>query len=180
MTAIPTPEKLTAEEYFKLTENYTDRTELIGGEIVAQARPSRQHQRIGYRLFNCIDRFITERHDGCEVSGEIDVRLSEDTVVVPDITVVCDPSKLDEDGCKGAPDWVIEVLSTNRYDDLHRKLWLYQEAGVREYWIVDPKNEKTLVYFFERNDLPDIYTFDTPIPVEIYDRDLTIRIADLV
>ena len=71
-------------------------------------------------------------------------------------------------------------MSTNRDNDLIYKLRLYQDAGVREYWIVDPKNEKTLVYFFERNDLPDIYTFDTTIQVEIYNRELAIRIADLV
>jgi Uma2 family endonuclease len=180
MTAIPKPERITAEEYLRLTENTTERTELRDGEIVALAQPNRLHQHIGYRLFNVIDTFIRSNHGKCEVNGEIDVKLSDRDVVVPDISIVCDPSKLNEHGCIGAPDWVIEVLSTNRNDDLIHKLLLYKEAGVREYWIVDPKNEKTLVYFFEKNDLPDIYTFDTAIPVEIYDRKLEIRIADLV
>lgn len=180
MTAIPKPEKITAEEYYRLTEDIEDHTELIGGEIVAMAQPNRKHQRIGYRIHSIIDSFIRSNHGQCEVNGEIDVQLDDHNVVVPDVSVVCDPSKLDEHGCVGAPDWVVEVLSTNRSRDLHTKLAMYQLAGVREYWIVDPKNEKTLVYFFEKNDLPDIYTFDTAIPVEIYDRKLEIRIRDLL
>lgn len=74
----------------------------------------------------------------------------------------------------------MEITGTNRRDDFSRKLYLYQKSGVREYWIVDPKNRKTLVYFFEQNDFPDIYTFDTPIPVGIYGGQLAVRIADLL
>ena len=180
MTAVPTPNKMTAEEYFRKTETMQERTELLDGQIVAMGSPSRTHQRIAYGIHRSIDDFIRANGGSCEVNEALDAHLDEYNVPVPDVMVVCDPSKLDEQGCHGAPDWVVEVLSKNRSDDLHRKLELYQNAGVREYWIVDPKNEKTLVYFFERNDLPDIYTFDTPIPVEIYDRKLEIRVADLV
>ncbi len=180
MTAIPNPEKLTAEEYLRLTENAAERTELRDGEIVAMAPPSWKHQNLSYGLRRSIDDFIRENRGNCRVNEAVGVQLDEHNLVIPDVVVICDPSKIDDKRCHGAPDWVIEVLSTNRSDDLIHKLWLYKEAGVREYWIVDPKNEKTLVYFFEKNDLPDIYTFDTEIPVSIYDRKLSIRIADLV
>ncbi|MBQ4465229.1 MAG: Uma2 family endonuclease [Oscillospiraceae bacterium] len=181
MTAVPKPQYYTAEEYFALPDAPEGViTELHEGEIVALARPTRMHQRIASRLFAQIDSFIRSNHGRCSVDQEIDVKLTEDTVVVPDVSVTCDPSKLDEKRCNGAPDWVVEILSTNRSNDLIEKLALYQKAGVREYWIVDPKSEKTLVYFFERSDLPDIYTFDTPIPVGIYDKALSIRIADLL
>ena len=110
----------------------------------------------------------------------VDVKLDDYNIVIPDILIVCNPDKLNEKCCIGAPDFVIEVVSTNRRDDFSRKLYLYQKSGVREYWIVDPKNRKTLVYFFEQNDFPDIYTFDTPIPVGIYGGQLAVRIADLL
>lgn len=139
MTAIPTPEKMTAEEYLRMTETMQEHTELIHGQVVAQAKPSRLHQHIGYRLFNAIDSFIRSNHGQCEVNGEIDVRIDDDNVVVPDVSVTCDPSKLDEHGCNGAPDWVVEILSSNRNDDLVYKLDLYLRSGVREYWIIDPK-----------------------------------------
>lgn len=180
MTAIPNPEKITAEEYLRLTENAAERTELRDGEIIAMAPPSRRHQQLSYGLHRVIDDHITRHHGSCEVNEGIGVRLDDHTLVIPDVSVVCDPEKLDDRYCHGAPDWIIEILSTNRSDDLIYKLALYKKAGVREYWIVDPKNEKTLVYYFEKNDFPDIYTFDTAIPVEIYNRALDIRIADLV
>lgn len=180
MTVVPDPGKLTAEEYFRLTADREERTELIDGEIVAMAQPSRQHQHIAYNMYSEIRAFIRQNNGKCEVNGEINVFLDEGNVVVPDVSVTCDPAKLDERGCHGAPDWVVEVLSTNRDNDLIYKHGLYKSAGVREYWIVDPKNEKTLVYYFEKNDFPNIYTFETPIPVEIYERKLSISIADLL
>ena len=181
MTAVPEPQYYTAEEYFALPDAPNGVvTELHEGEIVALARPTLLHQRLVFRVQSEIWQFIHANKGSCEVYQEIDVKLSDDTVVVPDIAVVCDPSKLDEKRCNGAPDWVIEILSTNRIQDLRVKLGLYQDHGVREYWIVDPVSQKTLVYFFEKSDLPDIYTFDTPIPVGIYDKALSIRIADLL
>ena len=73
-----------------------------------------------------------------------------DTLVEPDISVICDPSKLDDIGCKGAPDFIIEILSpsTNRHDKL-TKFNLYQRAGVREYWIVDPVSKSVQVFVLE-------------------------------
>ena len=96
----------------------------------------------------------------CEVySAPFAVRLFEekddrpenvDTLVEPDISVICDPSKLDDIGCKGAPDFIIEILSpsTNRHDKL-TKFNLYQRAGVREYWIVDPVSKSVQVFVLE-------------------------------
>jgi len=178
-TAPEDKKKITTEEYFKLTENWTERTELIDGEIVALAQPSRLHQRIGYRLFNVIDSFIRSNHGKCEVNGEIDVKLGDD-VVIPDVSVMCDPSKLDEHGCIGAPDWVVEITSTNRADDFDRKLCLYREHGVREYWIVDTDNRKVWVYDFDQHpNVVEFYDWTDTIPVHIYGGKLTIRIEDL-
>ncbi len=183
-------QKLTVDEYFKLTENWTERTELIdgkiiyldrngSGQIVALAQPNRLHQRIAYRLHSMIDSFIRANHGTCEVNGEIDVRLDNENTVIPDISVVCDPSKLDDHGCNGAPDWVIEVTSTNRENDFDRKLWLYRESGVREYWIVDTDKRKVWVYDFDRHpNVIEFYDWLDEIPVRIYDGKLKIRIAD--
>ena len=128
--------------------------EIINGEAFMMATPSRIHQKITGELFRQLANFLEGKQ--CKVySAPFGVRLFEqdgdrpedvDTVVEPDISVVCDRSRLDEHGCKGAPDLVIEVLSpsTQRHDQLV-KLNLYQRAGVREYWIVDPENKTVRV-----------------------------------
>ncbi|MCI8542371.1 Uma2 family endonuclease [Acetatifactor aquisgranensis] len=128
--------------------------EIINGEAFMMATPSRIHQEITGELFRQLANFLEGKQ--CKVySAPFGVRLFEqdgdrpedvDTVVEPDISVVCDRSRLDEHGCKGAPDLVIEVLSpsTQRHDQLV-KLNLYQRAGVREYWIVDPENKTVRV-----------------------------------
>lgn len=112
-----------------------------------------------------------------------DVKLDDHNVVIPDIFITCNPKNFDEQKYNGAPDFIIEVLSTNRADDLYRKLALYQSCGVREYWIVDPKYKKTIVYFFEESDLPEIYDFDRSITVNIYKNNsikLEINISQLL
>ncbi len=128
--------------------------EIINGEAFMMATPSRIHQEITGELFRQLANFLEGKQ--CKVySAPFGVRLFEqdgdrpedvDTVVEPDISVVCDRSRLDEHGCKGAPNLVIEVLSpsTQRHDQLV-KLNLYQRAGVREYWIVDPENKTVRV-----------------------------------
>ena len=181
---MPTPNehKMTAEEFFKFTpENESERYELINGEIVAQAAPSTIHQRLIGNLFFSIKSFIKFNKGKCEpFISPYDVVLDEETVVQPDVLVVCDPAHIDDKRCHGAPDIIIEVTSSNYGRDYGEKLALYRNAGVREYWIVDPMYERTMVYFFEKSDFPNIYTFDTAVPVGIYDGKLSICINDLI
>lgn len=133
-----------------LTWDGEDRVEIIDGEAVMMAPPSRIHQEILTELVRQLANFLEGKR--CKVyPAPFGVRLFEqsgdtpedvDTVVEPDISVVCDRDKLDQHGCKGAPDLIIEILSpsTQRHDQLV-KLNLYQRAGVREYWIADPENK---------------------------------------
>lgn len=131
------------------------RVELIRGVPHAMApAPSRRHQRVLGELFAHFSSFL--RGKGCEVyAAPFDVRLPEGdeadeetmTVVQPDITLVCDPSKLDDRGCKGAPDLVVEVISPSSIKlDLTVKKALYERAGVKEYWIVYPAEKIILVH----------------------------------
>lgn len=108
------------------------------------------------------------------------MNADDKTYVEPDISVICDPSKLDDRGCNGAPDWIVEVASpgTKRID-YGIKLFKYHSAGVREYWIVNPLTKTVNVYDMEKEELSDQYIFDDGIPVCIYDG-LVINISDLL
>ena len=101
------------------------------------------------------------------------VKLMEDrnTIVEPDISVICDEDKLTDRGCTGAPDWIIEIVSQgNPRHDYVLKLNLYAKAGVREYWIVDPAKESVWVYYFEESEFKaETYSFKDEIKVNIYD-----------
>ena len=150
-----------------LTWGANERTEIINGEsgieiikwdAVMMAPPSRTHQEVSGALFAQLYAFLEGKK--CRVySAPFAVRLFEkdgdtpedvDTMVEPDISVVCDSSKLDDAGCKGAPDLVMEILSpsTMRHDRF-TKFNLYQRAGVREYWIVDPSSKSVQVFVLE-------------------------------
>lgn len=143
-----------------LTWGEDERIELIDGEPVVMAPPSRAHQEISGEIFRQLANFLEGKR--CRVyAAPFAVRLFEqdgdrpedvDTVVEPDISVVCDRNKLDAHGCKGAPDMVVEILSpsTRRHDRLV-KFNLYQRAGVREYWIVDPDSQSVLVFVRDSN-----------------------------
>ena len=177
----PNEHKMTAEEYFKLAPETNAHMELRDGEIVDFATPTPEHQDIVGGMYSEIRTFIRTNGGDCKpFISPLDVKLDDYNVVQPDVFVICGPSKYDDKRCYRAPDWCIEVLSTNRNDDLYKKLALYQAHGVREYWIVDPKNSKVLVYFFEKSDFPNIYTFDTAIPVGIYDGKLSINISEMI
>ena len=138
-----------------LTWDEAERIEIINGEAFMMAAPSRIHQKISGEIFRQLANYLEGKK--CEVySAPFGVRLFEqdtdtpedvDTMVEPDITVVCDGDKMDKYGCKGAPDMIIEILSPSslRHDRLV-KLKLYQRAGVREYWIVDPENRAVQVF----------------------------------
>lgn len=139
-----------------LTWKFDEFVELIKGKVMRPtAGPSRRHQVISGNIFSTIHQFV--RHSPCQVyHAPFDVRLTTggangnqqiQTVVQPDICVVCDPAKLDDRGCLGAPDWIIEIVSPgNTARDTKTKFDLYEESGVREYWIVYPGQNTVTAY----------------------------------
>ena len=148
------------------------RAELIDGQIYYMAPPSWTHQRISSKLHQRIANYIDSKNGTCQIlAAPFAVFLNKDDInyVEPDISVICDPSKLDEKGCHGAPDWIIEIVSpSTKPRDYMTKLFKYRTAGVREYWIVDPMKQRVTVYFFERESVEE-YSFGTDIPVGIYE-----------
>ena len=154
-----------------------ERFELIDGEVYMMSPPLRVHQEILMSLSRQIANYLDGKQ--CKVyPAPFAVRLfaqagdapeDVDTMVEPDITVVCDPEKLDKYGCRGAPDMVIEILSpSTRRHDLAVKYRLYQRAGVREYWIVDPDTRTVQVFHLEDGlyNAADVYTGGA-VPVSI-------------
>jgi Uma2 family endonuclease len=169
---------LPKEEYFTYADYaaWPDdvRYELIDGVPYMMSSPTRKHQRVAREIGMQIENFL----DGklCEVfRAPLDVRLNadgaDDTVVQPDILVVCDESKQDERGVKGAPDWVVEILSqsTNNYDSTV-KLGKYMKAGVKECWLVDTENCVVRVHVNKGNGQEEQrkYDWDGQIPVSIF------------
>ena len=143
----------TYADYYKW--QFDERIELIKGKIFKMSpAPNSLHQDITGEVFNLIKNFLRKKE--CKVYiAPFDVRLirksSEDkditTVLQPDICVICDRSKIDKRGCIGAPDLVVEVLSPgNSAKELKNKYEVYEEYGVKEYWIVSPQNQNFLIY----------------------------------
>ena len=175
--------RYTIEEFYALPEG--TRAELIDGVIYDMSpSPLRIHQKISMELSATIFSYIKNNKGKCEVyTAPFDVKLSENTVVIPDISVICDPSKLTDKGCSGAPDWVIEIVSSNAIHDYLVKLNLYQTYGVCEYWIVDPKKQSVTVYHFGEDFDTERYSFSDTIPVWIYKdkpNPLEINISELL
>lgn len=172
---LPKEELYTIGDIYSLPEG--ERAELIDGQIYDMAPPSRHHQEISMELSTAIQSYIRSKKGNCRVyAASFAVQLDEDshTYVEPDISVICDPNKLDERGCKGAPDWIIEIVSpASRRMDYYTKLFRYRTAGVREYWIVDPSKNQIIVYDFEHGDMEQ-FTFQDSIKAGIYE-DLFIR-----
>lgn len=172
----------TEEDYYNLPEDI--RAELINGQIYYMSAPSRIHQEILGFLFKKIAYYLDQKRGDCKVyPSPFAVKLSEDdnkTIVEPDISVICDSNKLTDRGCTGAPDLIIEITSpSNSSHDYVRKLNLYMNAGVREYWIVNPIDQSVYVYFLEENKFDTKpYTFQDKIKVNIYE-DLWISFEEL-
>lgn len=132
---------------------FSERVELIKGFIKKMSpAPNRVHQTLVFHLSGIL--YSNHNFDGCNVFiSPFDVRLpikskkKDTTVVQPDICIVCDTSKLDDQGCNGAPDLIVEILSSsNARHDTDTKFRLYEEAGVKEYWIVQPQQKSILIY----------------------------------
>ena len=138
---------------------FEERVELIKGFILKMSpAPSLKHQTVCQNLSGCF--YENFKRKPCRVfAAPFDVRLpikslkKDTTVVQPDLCVICDESKLDEKGCNGTPDLMVEIISTNNSKhDIHTKFNLYKEAGVSEYWIIEPYGKLLLVYTLKNNE----------------------------
>ena len=170
----------TKEDYYALPEG--THAELINGTIYDMSpAPLRIHQEISSELLYKIKHYIKQNNGNCKVyPAPFDVELSDDTVVQPDISVICDTNKLTDKGCTGAPDWIVEITSSNAVHDYGKKLVLYKNYGVKEYWIVDPKEKTVMVYIFNDKCIIRYYHFTDSIPVGIYNGKLEINIDKLL
>lgn len=162
----------TVKDIYALPEG--ERAELIDGKLYYMSPPSRVHQDIIFSLSRKIADYIDSKNGSCKVYlAPFAVFLNEDdkNYVEPDISIICDSDKLNDKGCFGAPDWIIEIVSPgNPGHDYIRKLQLYADTGVREYWIVDYRTEQVFVYCLEQIDIrPQVYTFHGKVKVNIYD-----------
>lgn len=161
----------TVDDIYSLPDG--KRAELIDGQICGMAPPNFKHQKLVFQLGKAIGNYIDSHKGNCEViPAPFAVFLNEDgyNYVEPDISVICDRKKLDDKGCHGAPDWIIEVASpgTSRRD-YGIKLFKYRSAGVREYWIVNPINRNVMVFDLEHDEKTDQYHFDDEIFSCIYE-----------
>lgn len=178
---LPKSNNYTIEDIYALPDG--QRAELIDGQIYDMAPPSYLHQKLVMELSATIRDYIKSHGGPCEVlPAPFAVFLNQDdhNYVEPDVSVICDPSKINEKGCSGTPDFIIEIVSpSSQRMDYLTKLFKYRTAGVREYWIVNPMTQTVQTYFFD--DIEDFnqYSFDDEIPVGIYE-DLKIYIADLL
>ena len=159
-----------------------ERAELIDGEWFWMDTPTWTHQDILMQLAIEISLHIRKKKGNCKVlPAPFAVYIKKDkfNYVEPDISVICDEEKKSEKGCQGAPDWTIEILSPSSVKmDCERKVKLYREAGVREYWIVDPKAETVTVYDFEHDKEPVRYSFSDRIQAGIFE-DLYLKLSEM-
>ena len=150
-----------------------ERAELIDGEMFRMDAPAWTHQDFLIEIAYEIKSYIRKNKGRCKVMpAPFAVYIKKDryNYVEPDISVICDEEKKSEKGCQGAPDWTIEIVSPSSIKmDCERKVKLYREAGVREYWIVDVEKQAVTVYDFEHNENAVQYAFTERIQAGIFD-----------
>jgi Uma2 family endonuclease len=179
MTIVQHSEKTKFSYADYLTWTDDQRWELINGEpLLMSPAPNRFHQTISRRIEYQIEHYLRDKT--CEVfDSPFDVRLEQAGildknafhVVQPDLLVVCDPSKLDSHGCLGAPDWIIEIISpsTASHDHIVKRT-IYEQFGVKEYWIIQPVDRIVMVYQLTSGGCygkPDVYSESDSITVGI-------------
>lgn len=179
--SLPREQHYTLEDIYALPDG--KRAELIDGQMYDMAPPSRIHQDIVQFMAKNIGYYIDKKKGNCKVyPAPFAVFLNQDDTnyVEPDISVICDRDKLDEHGCNGAPDWIIEVVSpSSKRMDRSIKLFKYRSAGVREYWMIDQAKNVVTVYFFEEDFVED-YTLTDTVQAHIYeDLEIDFSLLDL-
>jgi len=176
MSALPKEKQepyYTYADYKEWELDEGERFEIIDGEACAMSAPNTQHQAILMELSSQFHVYLQGKT--CKVfPAPLDVRLfyeedeSDDTVVQPDIVVICDKAKIGPEGCRGAPDLVVEILSpSNTAIEMEQKLKLYHEAGVREYWVIDGENNGLTVYLFQKDVIVKTYKETGAVGVSI-------------
>ena len=160
-----------------------ERFELIHGEVYCMSAPNTYHQSIQMELCRQIANYLIGKP--CKVfPAPFDVRLfysedeSDNTVVQPDIAIICNKEKLGPEGGRGAPDFIAEILSpTNTAIEMERKFRLYREAGVHEYWVLDPEHKILSAYYFKDNAIfPKTYRAADTAHIEIFsDLEITLE-----
>ena len=172
----------TIEDYEKIPEDV--RVELIDGVFYVISSPSVVHQQLVFTLCQKLNSFIRENGGECiAMLSPMDVHLKSDdnkTMVQPDVFVVCDRKKFTKRRIEGAPDLVIEVVSeSSKRKDVAVKLPKYDEAGVKEYWLVDPESKRVVVYVLGVDMIPNVYNFEDRIPVAIFDNECVIDMQEI-
>lgn len=170
MNVIKKEENYTIEDIYALPEG--ERAELLDGRIYYMAPPNTKHQRLVNYISTEINLYIRNNNGSCEVFPApfaVFLNKNETNYVEPDISVICDTSKLDDKGCHGAPDWIIEIVSpSSKQMDYYKKLFKYRTAGVREYWVVDPDRSIVTVYNFKADTMIE-YPFGEGVSVGIFE-----------
>lgn len=163
-------DECTIENYFTTPDE--TRVELIDGTMYDLETPTFEHQKIAGEIYRQIANYIIENNGKCEVGiSPVDVQLDRDnkTVVQPDVFILCNNEKLLQGRVFGAPDFVLEVISSaTKRKDYFKKLEKYENAGVREYWIFDPYKKQLVVFFFENDIYAQIYDLKQPVPIFIF------------
>ena len=171
----------TVSDYYAWPED--ERVELIDGVIYDMGAPYLDHQDIVGEIFLALKSHVKKNKGKCRVNmAPVDVQLDcdEKTMVQPDVLVVCKRERLNVKNVYGAPDMVVEVLSkSTRKKDMSIKLHKYSNAGVREYWIVDPKHKKVIVYDLENDMDITIYTFEDKVPVKIFQNECMVDFKEI-
>ncbi len=178
---LPQEKVYTTDDIYALPDG--QRAELIEGQIYNMAPPNRIHQEISGSLYHAIRSYIDSKHGECKVyAAPFAVFLNKDSLnyVEPDISVICSKDKLNEKGCNGAPDWIIEIVSPGSTRmDYFIKLFKYRSSGVREYWIINPMKKTIQTYAFSDIEDSNQYSFEDTVKSSIYD-DFEISLSELL
>lgn len=173
----------TLEDYNALPDE--KRVELIDGVFFEMNSPKVVHQDIASIVHVAIYNFIRKNKGKCKVfEAAVDVQLDCDnkTMVQPDVFIVCDRDKIKDFGIFGAPDFILEILSdSTRRKDMTIKLAKYENAGVKEYWILDPVKKVLIIYpFLQEGWIPIVLPLEGTAPVYLFDGELEIDLDEIM
>jgi Uma2 family endonuclease len=183
---MPEKKKISFEEFIEIDSLNNELMEFIDGQIYLQASPSTIHQRISRKLSTVLDLYFSGKE--CEpFISPFDIILADETKrvknkVIPDISIICDKEGLNDKNYVGVPFLIIEILSpSTAWVDISKKLELYQSFGVKEYWIISPKNCNAQVFSLNEEkvyDEPTIYNKEEIIKSSIF-TDLSVNLKEL-